>query len=435
MNHVKFATRMKPNILWTTLRCLLFISVVNTFFVACGDNDEPKTEMTYSWEFEEVSPSTSDFMDDKNKIESAFRTALGASDAAASVTRHGTAEQCDQEIREACQRAFDSLKDEAWQGRYVFTVTNTTTETIICTVTFDADDDNIILLDDYDEAIYTASDLKIGDYYYSDGTWSDGGLRKYAATLWSKLYYQRAEWEWEEPMPLPESGKTVIGIVFHVGHHIKDQSDYSKSGIGQEKCHGYVVALTNVNNDNDDNLAWVVDRGYEIRIGTSTNNLDWNGYSNQQKFHEFVNDESNKNEGWEMKDFPAAFACETYGNRTTDRDGNPITDGRYDWQKPFVAPNGTSGWFLPSCYQLTGLYHFRNLLSQHMDGVKNSIPDGVNYKSYIRGMGPDEYYTSSSEWDHFSGAAWGVYFYGDNSGSASTGTKRGNFEVRAILAF
>lgn len=24
---------------------------------------------------------------------------------------------------------------------------------------------------------YTASDLKLGDYYYSDGTWSDGGLR------------------------------------------------------------------------------------------------------------------------------------------------------------------------------------------------------------------------------------------------------------------
>lgn len=38
-----------------------------------------------------------------------------------------------------------------------------------------------------------------------------------------------------------------------------------------------------------------------------------------------------------MKHFPAALACETYGNRTTDRDGNPA-DGKYDWQKPLAAP-------------------------------------------------------------------------------------------------
>ena len=109
---------------------------------ACSDDDEPVAEVTYSWEFEEVSPSTPDFMDDKDKIESAFKTALGASGTATSVTRQGTAEQCDKAVLEACQQAFNSLKGEAWQGRYVFTVTNTTTGTIVCTATFDADNEN-----------------------------------------------------------------------------------------------------------------------------------------------------------------------------------------------------------------------------------------------------------------------------------------------------
>ena len=82
----------------------------------------------------------------------------------------------------------------------------------------------------------TETEPKIGDYYYSDGTWSDGGLRK---------LYADGTMEWAEPQPQPESGKTVIAIVFHAGHHANDGSDYSATGIGQQKCHGYAVALQN----------------------------------------------------------------------------------------------------------------------------------------------------------------------------------------------
>ncbi len=148
---------------------MVTVTIIGGALTSCNDN-EPVEEVTYSWEFEEVTPSTPDFMDDKNKIESAFKTAFGSSGSATSVTRQGTSETCDQEMLEACQRALESLKGEVWQGRYTFTVNNVTTGTMIFIHTFNADNEN--------SGTYTASDLKMGDYYYSDGTWSDGGLRE-----------------------------------------------------------------------------------------------------------------------------------------------------------------------------------------------------------------------------------------------------------------
>lgn len=128
----------------TLLAMLALVCLSLVTFTACSDDDEPVAGVTYSWKFEEVVPSTPDFMDDKNKIEATFSTALGASGSATSVTKQGTSETCDQEVLEACQRAFDSLKDEVWQGRYVFVVANTTTGTTICKATFDADNENVL---------------------------------------------------------------------------------------------------------------------------------------------------------------------------------------------------------------------------------------------------------------------------------------------------
>ena len=46
---------------------------------------------------------------------------------------------------------------------------------------------------------------KIGDYYYSDGTWSDGGLVSIEADGLNPV--------WADTKPAPVAGKTVIGIV------------------------------------------------------------------------------------------------------------------------------------------------------------------------------------------------------------------------------
>ena len=47
---------------------------------------------------------------------------------------------------------------------------------------------------------------KVGDYYYSDGTWSDGGLLS--------INDDGTDPVWKDVKPAPEAGKTVIGIVF-----------------------------------------------------------------------------------------------------------------------------------------------------------------------------------------------------------------------------
>lgn len=230
-----------------------------------------------------------------------------------------------------------------------------------------------------------------------------------------------------------------IGIVFHVGQHKTDQSNYSQPltddgpTIPDGKVHGYVVALTDVHDGSSDRLRWEYGpkNEYNHVVGTSTSASDWQGYSNSLKFHEFVKNEDNKAAGWEMKHFPAALACETYGNRTTDRDGNPA-DGKYDWQKPLAAPKNTSGWFLPSCGQLRYLYQNRSVLSARMTDVKNSTPTDCGYKEYIKWFSTSLYYWSSTEGSSYPNRAWSVGF---SSGNGSYDYKNGTYDVRAVLAF
>ena len=64
-------------------------------------------------------------------------------------------------------------------------------------------------------SVSVTGEASVGDFFYSDGTWS--------ADL--------------------DPDKTCIGVVFYAGHHENDLSDYSSTGIGSVKCHGYVVAL------------------------------------------------------------------------------------------------------------------------------------------------------------------------------------------------
>ena len=128
----------------TTLALLAVVCTFLAVFTSCGDDDDPVTEVTYSWGFSEMSSSSLDFMDDINKISSAFAAALGAPASASRVTKNGTPEVCDKEVREACRQASDKLKGESWQGHYTFVVTNVTTGEVVYSQTFDADDENII---------------------------------------------------------------------------------------------------------------------------------------------------------------------------------------------------------------------------------------------------------------------------------------------------
>lgn len=301
---------------------LVCISLVS--FTACSNNDGPVEEVTYSWGFADLSASSPDFMDDINNIESTFRSALGATGTATSLTKQGTPETCDQEVLEACNQALESLKGNVWQGHYTFIVTNVTTGTVIFTHTFDANNEN-------SGESYLASDLKFGDYYYSDGTWSDGGLRG--------INYSDNTMEWSKPRPEPLSGKTVIGMVFQAGHYLYDYSDYSHSGIVQTKCRGYAVALQDAN---DNYCKWGRD---DISLGLYHHadgivwnnfkypNTDWSGYSYTQTIIEAAGGK-NKLNAEKVTGYPATYYAVV----------------KYETSCP--APRNSSGWFLPSIGQL-----------------------------------------------------------------------------------
>ena len=227
-----------------------------------------------------------------------------------------------------------------------------------------------------------------------------------------------------------------IGLVFYAGHHASDNADYSATGIGQKECRGYVVALTDVNNGTSDRCAWcdgnVVSWGHypASMIGTSDKSDDWEAYNNSLIIHDRIRTDTIKSE---MKCYPAALACETYGNRTLDRDGNPTTD--YDWQKPLVAPDNTSGWLLPSCGQLTNIYENREILSSRMTDAKDNTPDAASYKDHIRWFftGDISRYWTSSESNWYIFCAWCVRF--SNGYVANNYIKQGKMSVRPILVF
>ena len=316
-------------------------------------------------------------------------------------------------------------------SRYKYTVkVNATGLTLDgCTIGYwtDGGSEDVRITISYDGS---ETEAKIGDYYYADGTWSDGGLRK---------LYADGKMEWAETTPQPMNDKTCIGIVFYTGRHETDRSDYTKPlsedgpTIPNGKVNGYVVALTDVHDGSSDRLRWEYGPGnvYNKAIDASTSKRDWQGYSNSLKFHEFVNKNENKEAGWEMKHFPAALACETYGNRMLDEDGNDA-NGKYDWQKPLAAPGNTSGWFLPSCGQLQYLYKNRSVLSARMTDVKNSTPADCSYKDEIEWFSTGMYYWSSTEYSRYPYGAWDVDF---SSGGGLSYYKDRTGDVRAVLAF
>ena len=237
---------------------------------------------------------------------------------------------------------------------------------------------------------YAAADLKMGDYLYSDGTTSDGGLRK---------LFPDGTVETVPEAVAPEAGKTVIGIVFYAGRHATDSSDYTMplNAGGPTlagEVRGYAVALTHANNDDYDAANWVKGPNGEsgFSVGTSTDEDAWNGYA------------AHAGEGWEMRHFQAAWSCETYGNRSLDYDGNPTS--AYEWQAPLRAPAGTSGWFLPSCGQLWYIAQHVTFIEERVNAVKTYTATGTTYQSYIGGFNR-RYGTWSSTADM---QTWNVIF-------------------------
>lgn len=168
-------------------------------------------------------------------------------------------------------------------------------------------------------------EANVGDFYYSDGTWST---------------------------ELDES-KTVIGIVFYVGQHANDASDYSETGIGKSRCNGYVMALTNAL---DSYCYWGPEDGSDLQCypvdenGTIIDNYskfrdsDWSGY----KYTQIIKAAAEANGG------PAAEPAACY----------PAIYWTFEYENTVPSPASSSGWFLPAISQTWTLVEQRELLAR-----------------------------------------------------------------------
>lgn len=199
----------------------------------------------------------------------------------------------------------------------------------------------------------------------------------------------------------------VIGIVFHVGQDESDESDYSGTGIGEAKCHGYVVALTDATSGyclwgvNGTELGCYPTDGGGNKLNNYSNpDIDWNGYAWTQKIITAAGGKGNLNASVQAG-YPATwYAVVSY-------------------EIGCNAPTNSSGWFLPSIGQMWNIYQNRSSL--------------FNGKAVVTSLKSD-WYLSSSEY-YYSPEGFDLHV---NVGNDYVNPGHKHFSssyVRPILAF
>lgn len=159
----------------------------------------------------------------------------------------------------------------------------------------------------------TAEPPKVGDYYYSDGTWSDGGLVSIDADGLNPV--------WAEEKPAPIEGKTVIGIVFQT-----DPSRMAQSDKDAGYTHGYVMATKFAHDSEKMTVYYASDYNFDC-LKSAKLASSWYSNVNGRAETQTVIDEYQDN-------LDAVPAFDLTVNKFT------------------AAPEASSGWFLPSTGQL-----------------------------------------------------------------------------------
>ena len=205
------------------------------------------------------------------------------------------------------------------------------------------------------------SDPKIGDYFYSDGTWSDGGLLGYETV--DGIAYPL----WNPKKPEPISGKKVIGIIFQT-----DATRISETERGKGFTHGLVLCTKSAHapdaTETKFSFAESLSSSQALRyldrgVNASSYYNDIEGYdATHGMFNEFHDPTV---ETSPISQFPAI-----------------------DWvMRGFdPAPAETSGWYVPSSGQLWDF--FANLggdeIRLFLDGYKGQQIDlSYEYKSLL----------------------------------------------------
>ncbi len=252
-----------------------------------------------------------------------------------------------------------------------------------------------------DKEVYTFDQVIVGDFYCKNSQ-NHGFVLPCEATQY-----------------LDNDNHRCIGLVLRTDQHDFDGDDswsvfdYSKTGINDSSCHGYVLALTDVNNDLDDMFEWELNDFYlpydeeniRTRFWLKIAPEDWSGYYNTHKVIDTCDDE-----GWYRNWYPAIYAAYYYGNLATgtykntdpntekefsktilfnNRDENTPSGGEQDaqnpyaWQQPLQAPKNTSGWYLPANGMLLELRQYQSLFEERYKVIKEKLSNDVPYKEHI----------------------------------------------------
>ncbi|MGM9736858.1 MAG: Ig domain-containing protein [Candidatus Cryptobacteroides sp.] len=186
---------------------------------------------------------------------------------------------------------------------------------------------------------------KIGDYYYSDGTWSDGGLLSINSDGTNPV--------WAAEKPYPVEDKTVIGIVFQT-----DPERFSSEDKADGFTHGLVICTKGAHGPDSKLTRYSFEYSFETvpvcRLGTS-----WYADVNGRRWTNCILDEFAGN----------LQKCPAFDWVTTDF--SP------------AAPSNTSDWYVPSAGQL-------------WDVIANlGGNDAAEYLKILRGYSSDITYYSS----------------------------------------
>ena len=274
--------------------------------------------------------------------------------------------------------------------------------------------------------LFTADELKIGDYFYSDGTWSDGGLRK---------RYDDGNVVIADPKPAPVltnpttgASRTVVGIVFQTDKSRIGAKEKEKLG-GEDKVHGLVMCVKNAATNQKWSTAWNIGEFPKECATIADSYNDISGYGN----------------------------CERIRSSHGSFDNYPAFKDTDGYNTTCPVPTTTTGWYLPSVGQLWDI--FQNLgcvtaladkdqqtssLNQNSWSSQSKISAAINrWMTYIADenknvFGNQNFILSSSEFNSFRVKTWSSY-NGENGEDniicSSVAKENDDCHVRPVLAF
>lgn len=237
---------------------------------------------------------------------------------------------------------------------------------------------------------------RIGDYYYSDGTWS------------TEL----------------NNEKTPIGVVFYaaIPSGTADNEAFYKQKDGVtplEKFHGYVLSLRDATSlEGWDETVWWSPFNADASPVCSTTTTDFLGYTNTLSIKATAEAQG----GLTDKSYPACYYATT----------------KYEAAVP--SPEKSSGWFLPSVGQLDFIFN-KVYFDYDNSGdacVENSLKK-LGDAAQLLYRYDAEYWSSTEKVDSYGKSTWAYYYSFDERqirpGFQADYRKNAGFAVRSILVF